>query len=174
MVKREASRGVSRRFLRAERLINRVRVAKADQEPFCVFRRLWYTPTYKFSALQGWRHGVHSRSLGGIPVICTRVETGISNREASCENNQGRDWDISQRVDLRRIPGRLVNPDRPPDDHYLALSEFRQGKFHLLMSAPAWLHRNQIAMTWLGRARSLHSHPRPVTCLLERSVLRYA
>jgi hypothetical protein len=31
-----------------------------------------------------------------------------------CENKQGRDWDISQEIDLGRIPGRLVNPDKRP------------------------------------------------------------
>jgi len=66
MVKHLASRGVSRRFLRTERPKNRVRVAKTAPEPFCDFRRLWYTSTNKFSAQQGWRHGVRSRSLGGI------------------------------------------------------------------------------------------------------------
>jgi hypothetical protein len=65
MVKRWASRGVSRRFLGAERPKNRVRAAETDPEPFCDLRRLWYTPSYKFSAQQGWRHGVRSRSLGG-------------------------------------------------------------------------------------------------------------
>jgi hypothetical protein len=58
-----------------------VKVAKTNPEPFCGFRRLWYTPSYKFSVLQGWRHGVRSRSLGGIPAICTREET--------CEKYQG-------------------------------------------------------------------------------------
>jgi hypothetical protein len=70
-----ARRGVSRRFLRAERPKNRGRVTKPALEPFCDFRRLWYTPTYKLSALQGWRHGVRSRSLGGIPVTNNRVRT---------------------------------------------------------------------------------------------------
>jgi hypothetical protein len=64
MVKREASRGVSRRFSKAEWRNNQVRIAKADPGQFCDFRRLWYTPSYKFSVLQGWRHGVRSRSLG--------------------------------------------------------------------------------------------------------------
>ena len=58
MVKRKASRGVSTRFSGAESLKNRVKVAITDWEPFCDFRRLWYIPSYKFSALQGWRHGV--------------------------------------------------------------------------------------------------------------------
>jgi hypothetical protein len=40
-------------------------------EPFCDFRRLWYTPSYRFSVLRGWRHGVRSRSLGGI---CRHLE----------------------------------------------------------------------------------------------------
>jgi hypothetical protein len=66
MVKHGASRGVSRRFSGAEWPKNQVRMAKADSEPFCDFRRLWYTPSCKFSVLQGWRHGVRSRSLGGI------------------------------------------------------------------------------------------------------------
>jgi hypothetical protein len=66
MVKRLASRGVSTRFSEAEWLKNQVRVPKADLEPFCDFRRLWYNPFYEFSAPLGWRHGVHSRSLGGM------------------------------------------------------------------------------------------------------------
>jgi hypothetical protein len=68
MVKRQASRGVCVRFSRAERPNNQARVARADPEPFCDFRRLWYTPTYKFSAQQGWRHGVRLRSLGSTNV----------------------------------------------------------------------------------------------------------
>jgi hypothetical protein len=51
MVKRQAGRGVYRRFLGAERPKNRVKVAKTAPEPFCDFRRLWYTPSYKFSVL---------------------------------------------------------------------------------------------------------------------------
>ena len=66
MVKRKARRGISTGFPGAERPKNQVWVAKADPTSFCDFRRLWYTPTYKFSAQQGWRHGVRSRSLGGI------------------------------------------------------------------------------------------------------------
>jgi hypothetical protein len=72
MVKREAGRGLSTRFLKAEWLKSQVRITKTEPEPFCDFRRLWYTACYKFSAQQGWRHGVRSRSLGGIPVIYTR------------------------------------------------------------------------------------------------------
>jgi len=81
MVKREASRRVSTWFPGAEWLKNRVRVARIDPEPFCDFRWLWYTASYKFSVLQGWRHGVRSRSLWGTPVICTR--------EGTCEKYQG-------------------------------------------------------------------------------------
>jgi hypothetical protein len=68
MVKCEASRGVSTGFSEAEWLKSRVKVARADREPFCDLLRLWYTSTNKFSAQQGWRHGVRSRSLGGIYV----------------------------------------------------------------------------------------------------------
>jgi hypothetical protein len=32
----------------------------------------------------------------GAPVIYTRVETGIFGRGERCENNEGRNWDISQ------------------------------------------------------------------------------
>jgi hypothetical protein len=64
MVKHQANRGVCVRFSEAEWLKNRGKVAKTNPEPFCDYRRLWYTPSYKFSAPQGWRHGVHSRSLG--------------------------------------------------------------------------------------------------------------
>jgi hypothetical protein len=64
----QPSRGVSRRFSEAEWLKSRGKVAKTDPEPFCDFRRLWYTPTYKFSAQQGWRHGVRLRSLGSTNV----------------------------------------------------------------------------------------------------------
>jgi hypothetical protein len=66
MVKREASREVSTRFSELDWLKKRVKVAITDLEPFCDSRRLWYDSPYKFSALQGWRHGVRSRSLGGI------------------------------------------------------------------------------------------------------------
>ena len=52
----------------AEWLKNQVKVAEADPEPFSDSRRLWSTSSCKFSVLQGWRHGVHSRSLGGILV----------------------------------------------------------------------------------------------------------
>ena len=37
-----------------------------SRRQFCGFRRLWHSAIYEFSALQGWRHGVRSRSLGGI------------------------------------------------------------------------------------------------------------
>jgi hypothetical protein len=72
MVKRRARRGGSARFSGVERPKNQVSVAKADPKPFCDSRRLWSTASNKFSAQQGWRHGVRSRSLGGIPVIYTR------------------------------------------------------------------------------------------------------
>jgi hypothetical protein len=76
IVKRKASRGVSTRFSGAEWLKNEVRVAEADPEPFCDFCGLWYTPTYKFSAQQGWRHGVRSRSLGGthVATLCNHSD----------------------------------------------------------------------------------------------------
>jgi hypothetical protein len=64
MVKRQVSTGVCARFSEAEWLKNRVKAAKADLGQSCGFRRLSYTPSYKFSALPGWRHGVRSRSLG--------------------------------------------------------------------------------------------------------------
>mgnify|MGYP001821974960 CR=1 FL=1 len=66
MVKCRARRGGSTRFSGVERPENQVRVAKADPTPFCDFRGLWYTSTNKFSAQQGWRHGVRSRSLGDV------------------------------------------------------------------------------------------------------------
>jgi hypothetical protein len=69
MVKRQANKGLSTRFSGAEWPKNQVTVPKADPTPFCDFRRLWYTPSYKFSAQQGWRHGVRSRSLGGTVYI---------------------------------------------------------------------------------------------------------
>jgi hypothetical protein len=72
MVKRQANRGLSTWFLGAEWPKNQVTVPKADPGQFCDSGCLWYNPPYKFSAQQGWRHGVHSRSLGGIPVIYTR------------------------------------------------------------------------------------------------------
>jgi hypothetical protein len=75
MVKHEAGREVSTRLTEARWLKNKARITKTDPEPFCDSRRLWYTPSYKFSAQQGWRHGVRSRSLGGIPVINNRVRT---------------------------------------------------------------------------------------------------
>ena len=68
MVKRSASRGVFTRVSGVERPKYQPTVAEADPTPFCDFRGLWYTSTNKFSALQGWRHGVRSRSLGGTHV----------------------------------------------------------------------------------------------------------
>ena len=68
MVKLLDSRGLFTGFSGVEWVKNQVKAAKTDAEPFCDFRRLWYTPTYKFSVLQGWRHGVRSRSLGGTHV----------------------------------------------------------------------------------------------------------
>jgi hypothetical protein len=53
-------------FSEAKWLKDQVKVVKTDPEPFCGFRRLWYTLSYRFSILQGWRHGVRSRSLGGM------------------------------------------------------------------------------------------------------------
>jgi hypothetical protein len=47
----------------------------SPREPFCDFRRLWYTSYYRFSVLQGLRHGVRSRSLGDIMSI-SREEPG--------------------------------------------------------------------------------------------------
>jgi hypothetical protein len=44
---------------------------------------------------------------GGKTARTNRVEAGTSYREQSCENKQGRGWDISRGVDLRRIPVRL-------------------------------------------------------------------
>jgi hypothetical protein len=64
MVKHKARREGSTRFSGAERPRNQVRVAKADPTSFCILCGLWYTSTNKLSALQGWRHGVRSRSLG--------------------------------------------------------------------------------------------------------------
>jgi len=69
MVKRKAGRGVTARFSEAEWLKSRGKVAITDPEPFCDFRRLWYTPSDKFSAQQGWRHGVRSRSLGHVSPL---------------------------------------------------------------------------------------------------------
>jgi hypothetical protein len=71
------------RFFEAERLKNWVRVAKTVPEPFCDARRLWYSRFHRFSALQGWRHGVRSRSFGGTsssPPKNGRVHLG--NRPA--------------------------------------------------------------------------------------------
>jgi hypothetical protein len=75
MVKRRASRGGFTRFSGVERPKYQPTVVKANPTPFCDFRGLWYTSTNKFSAQQGWRHGVRSRSLGGIPVTNDRVRT---------------------------------------------------------------------------------------------------
>ncbi len=72
MVKHAASSEVSTRFSGAEWLKNHVRIAKADPTPICDSRRLWYTPSDKFSVLQEWRHGVRSNSLGGIHLVYTR------------------------------------------------------------------------------------------------------
>jgi hypothetical protein len=125
MVKRKARRGVSAGFPGAERPKNQVWVAEADPTPFCDFRGLWYTSTNKFSAQQGWRHGVRSRSLGGTfyipsrdcvqlvsrpagrfsllldhapwaPVTYCRVETWTSYRGKDWENKQGRGWEYKQ------------------------------------------------------------------------------
>ena len=68
MVKYRARRGGATRFSGATWLKNGVKVAQADPGQFCDFRRLWYDLSYKFSVLQGWRHGVRSRSLGGMFV----------------------------------------------------------------------------------------------------------
>jgi hypothetical protein len=65
MVKSKARRGGSTRVSGAERPKNQIWVAEADPTSFCILCRLWYTFTNKFSAQQGWRHGVRSRSLGG-------------------------------------------------------------------------------------------------------------
>jgi len=88
IVKRLASRGVSTSFLEPWWPKNRVTVAKADREPFCDFLQLWYNPFYEFSALQGWRHGVHSRSLGGTPVSSTREEPGTFDRGTPARNSR--------------------------------------------------------------------------------------
>ena len=51
-------------------------------KPFCDSRQLWYSATYRFSALQGWRHGVRLRSLGGIvymPVTLTTQQPMTSD-----------------------------------------------------------------------------------------------
>jgi hypothetical protein len=47
-------------------LSHRWPATEEGKEHLAHFRRLWYTLSYKFSAQQGWRHGVRSRSLGGI------------------------------------------------------------------------------------------------------------
>jgi hypothetical protein len=65
MFQLQSSREVSSRFSEAEWLKNQVKVAKTDPGQFCDFRRWWYNPFDESSAQQGWRHGVHSRSLGG-------------------------------------------------------------------------------------------------------------
>ncbi len=63
------------RALEARWLKRPVRITKTDPEPFCDFRRLWHTDSYKFSAKQGWRHGVRSRSLGGHTSYLYQVRT---------------------------------------------------------------------------------------------------
>jgi hypothetical protein len=73
----------------------------------------------------------------GETARTTRAEAWTSYRGQSCENKQGRDWDISQRLYLRRIPGHVVNPNGSPDGRYLALPEVRQGKFHFPMCPTA-------------------------------------
>jgi hypothetical protein len=45
----------------------------------------------------GWRVGL---LIGGKTARTNRVEAWTSYRGEDCENIQGRDWDISQRVDL--------------------------------------------------------------------------
>jgi hypothetical protein len=65
MVKRQANKGLSTGFLGAEWPKNQVTVPKPDPGQFCDFGCSWYNPPYRFSAQQGWRHGVRSRSLGG-------------------------------------------------------------------------------------------------------------
>jgi hypothetical protein len=50
---------------------------------------------------------------GGKAGRTNRIEAWTSYRGEDCENKQGRHWDISQRVDLRRIPGCSVNPNSP-------------------------------------------------------------
>jgi hypothetical protein len=76
MVKRKARRGGSMQFSGAGRPKSQVRVAKVDPRQFCDIRRLWYNPPYKFSAPQGWRHGVRSRSLGGthVATLCNHSD----------------------------------------------------------------------------------------------------
>ena len=58
--------GSSSSFWGAEWPKNQLTVPRADPGQFRDSRRLWYTRSYRFSALQGWRHGVRSRSLGGM------------------------------------------------------------------------------------------------------------
>jgi hypothetical protein len=71
-------------FSGAERPKNQVRVTNADPKQFCDFRRLWYNPFREFSTLQGWRHGVRSRSLGGTHVaIFHNVGNGEGPLQAS-------------------------------------------------------------------------------------------
>jgi hypothetical protein len=130
----KARGGASTRFSGAERPKNEVRVSKADLEPFGDFGCLWYNPLYRFSAQQGRRHGVRSRSLGGTfyipsrnrvqlvnrpagrflllapwaPVTCTRVEAWTSYRGGDCENKQGRDLDFLQGARLRKQTGQKL------------------------------------------------------------------
>ena len=69
VMEEKARGGASTRFSGAERPKNEVRVSKADLEPFGDFGCLWYNPLYRFSAQQGRRHGVRSRSLGGTYIL---------------------------------------------------------------------------------------------------------
>jgi hypothetical protein len=66
MVKPQGSTGACARFSGTVCASSQVKVAKGDPEALCDSRQRWNTPTYKFPAQQGWRHGVHSRSLGGM------------------------------------------------------------------------------------------------------------
>jgi hypothetical protein len=45
---------------------------KSGPEGVLRFRWLWCTPSHRFSVLQGWRHGVRSRSLGGTRYCPTK------------------------------------------------------------------------------------------------------
>ena len=90
MVKGQANKGLSTRFLGLSGRKNQVTVPKADPRQFCNFGCLWYNLLYEFSAQQGWRHGVRSRSLGGIPVTSNRVRT----------------WEIRQETRLQEAPDR--------------------------------------------------------------------
>jgi hypothetical protein len=66
MVEIWASRGAWVRFSEAVRPKDRVRAVKTDLQPFCDFRQLRHNLFYELSALPRWRHGVRSRSLGGM------------------------------------------------------------------------------------------------------------